>query len=579
MATLNKSMGAHSLRTGMEFRPLPRDVRVLRQQPDRAVQLRLDLDARPARQLRRRAPDSLGQSFASFLLGLPASGSVARAAELRRGVVDVGLLRAGRLEGRRSRLTLNLGLRYEYETPLVEADNRSVRGFDAGAAQPMEAAARARAQSGGHRRAARPVPRPGRPDVRRAWTASRADSTRRRRTTSCRALGGDLQARRQDRRCAAATACSTASSASAAATSSRPGSARRPRMVPSPRQRADVHRDAVESVPGRHPGAAGRRAGHRRRSSARASRSSIPNPKSPRMQRWQVGIQRELPGQLVAEASYVGNRGSHIQTTRNLNATPLQYLSTSPVRDQATIDYLSATVPNPFFGLMPVDRGDGLPRRDDRPRAAAASRIRSSTPSTPRPTRASPGITRCRRACRSASRRATRSALNYTYSRFEEATEFLNGADPAPCKDDLEPGRAAPASVSGICEMPFGRGRRVRRATLNRPLDVADRRLAVPGDLHLPDADSRSGTSATCSSPATSTTSRCPPTSGRSRAGSTPTPGSTRSPAQQLGSNVRTFPLRLDSVRDRRRQQRRPVGDQERRRSAGGGRCSSGSNR
>ena len=83
---------------------------------------------------------------------------------------------------------------------------------------------------------------------------------------------------------------------------------------------------------------AGRRAGIRR-SSARASRSSIPSPKSPRMQRLQVGIQRELPGQMVFEASYVGNRGTDIQTTRNINSTPLQYLSTSPTatRRRSTI--------------------------------------------------------------------------------------------------------------------------------------------------------------------------------------------------------------------------------------------------
>ena len=35
-----------------------------------------------------------------------------------------------------------------------------------------------------------------------------------------------------------------------------------------------------------------------------------PEPESPRMQRFQIGIQRELPGQMVLDASYVGNRGS-----------------------------------------------------------------------------------------------------------------------------------------------------------------------------------------------------------------------------------------------------------------------------
>ena len=121
--------------------PLPRDLGVLRQQSDRPVQLRRDLDARSARQLAA-APGSLGQSFASFLLGLPSSGSVARPrATTRRRRPTASTCRT--TGGSGSRLTLNLGLRYELETPLVEADNRSVRGFDAAAVQPMEAAARA----------------------------------------------------------------------------------------------------------------------------------------------------------------------------------------------------------------------------------------------------------------------------------------------------------------------------------------------------------------------------------------------------------------------------------------------------
>ena len=108
----------------------------------------------------------------------------------------------------------------------------------------------------------------------------------------------------------------------------------------------------------RHSGAGRRRAGHRRRSSARASPSSIPNPKSPRMQRWQVGIQRELPGQMVFEASL--RRQPRLAASRRRATSTrrrMQYLSTSPTRDQATIDYLSANVPNPFFGLMPVTAG------------------------------------------------------------------------------------------------------------------------------------------------------------------------------------------------------------------------------
>ena len=60
------------------------------------------------------------------------------------------------------------------------------------------------------------------------------------------------------------------------------------------------------------------------------------------------------------EASYVGNHGSQLQTNRNLNATPNQYLSTSPVRDADRIDYLSANIPNPFFGLLPTTAAAAL---------------------------------------------------------------------------------------------------------------------------------------------------------------------------------------------------------------------------
>ena len=111
--------------------------------------------------------------------------AASRGGELRRGLVHVWVLRPGRLAGR-PRLTLNLGLRYEVETPLAEADNRSVRGFDAG---------RGPADRGGGARRAEPaatgvplesVQGQGRTDVRGRRTASRRVSTRRRRTTSCR---------------------------------------------------------------------------------------------------------------------------------------------------------------------------------------------------------------------------------------------------------------------------------------------------------------------------------------------------------------------------------------------------------
>ena len=69
--------------------------------------------------------------------------------------------------------------------------------------------------------------------------------------------------------------------------------------------------------------------------------------------RYLINIQRELPGQWLFEAGYTGSRGWDITTDLDLNPLPAQYLSTSPVRDQANIDLLAQLVANPFAGLVP----------------------------------------------------------------------------------------------------------------------------------------------------------------------------------------------------------------------------------
>ena len=127
-----------------------------------------------------------------------------------------------------SRLTVNLGLRYEYETPLTEVDNQSVRGFDASVVQPIEAAARAKYALN---------PTPEVPvsafNVRGGLTFAGVDGqpsglyeTPKNNFMPRVGLAYKLD---EPRPCSApATGCSTASSASAAATSSRAASARTP---------------------------------------------------------------------------------------------------------------------------------------------------------------------------------------------------------------------------------------------------------------------------------------------------------------------------------------------------------------
>ena len=69
--------------------------------------------------------------------------------------------------------------------------------------------------------------------------------------------------------------------------------------------------------------------------------------------RWQMSVQRELFQGVLLELGYLGNKANKMPVDHNFNGTPIQYLSTSPARDQDTINRLTANVTNPFAGLIP----------------------------------------------------------------------------------------------------------------------------------------------------------------------------------------------------------------------------------
>lgn len=173
----------------------------------------------------------------------------------------------------------------------------------------------------------------------------------------------------------------------------------------------------------------------------------------PYSQRWSLGIQHLLPWQFVGQADYVATRGSRLGVFRELNATPARYLSTKPTRDQATIDFLSATFPNPFFGTNPIF-GSRISRANLlRPypqfgsvtsiEQAGHSRYHSLQVSSER--RFSDGFT---------------FQLAYTWSKLMEAVEFLNPTDPAPYESIGAFDRTHRLAMSGIWEVPVGRERR-----------------------------------------------------------------------------------------------------------------------
>lgn len=69
--------------------------------------------------------------------------------------------------------------------------------------------------------------------------------------------------------------------------------------------------------------------------------------------RWDFAIQRELPGHFVLEVAYIGNHAVHLPGSVQLDYIPRRFLSTLQVRDTALVNTLSGSVANPFKGLLP----------------------------------------------------------------------------------------------------------------------------------------------------------------------------------------------------------------------------------
>jgi hypothetical protein len=172
----------------------------------------------------------------------------------------------------------------------------------------------------------------------------------------------------------------------------------------------------------------------------------------PYAQRWAVSIQRLLPGQFLIDVGYVGNRGSHLPVGRELNPINPQYLSRSPERDQKTIDFLSEKFPNPFFGIDNVY-----------PKLITRADLLRPYPQFGSITETEPiGYSLYNALQLRAEKRFSKGyTLNvaYTRSKAMEALRFLNPADTTLWYGISENDRPHRLVVSGLYELPFGRGR------------------------------------------------------------------------------------------------------------------------
>jgi hypothetical protein len=395
---------------------------------------------------------AIGTDLAALLLGMPTGGRIDRSADRQNRVRYHGLFFQDDWRVT-DRLTLNLGVRYEYEGAPTEQLNRNVRGWDPDATLAVTAAAQAAY-------AASPIPEiaPSAFRVRGGLLFASDENP-----GTVNADKNNIQPRfgfayRANEKTVVRGGWAIYTVPALFDNGIyQPGFSQATNIVPSPDNGVTIRAtldnpfpDGVLDPPGASEGVntfVGRGIGRFNDDLDYRNGQSM---------RWSLSVQRELPGQFVVEGAYVATRSYDLSTDFNLNPVPRQFLSTSPVRDQATIDFLTANVTNPFRGLLP---GEGL----DSSTVQRQQLLRPYPHFTGIDVRRYDGSSRYDSAQFRLTKRFGRGYqfdAAYTLSKFTEKVSRLNDTD-ADFEERLAstdlPHRLV---LNGILELPFGRGRR-----------------------------------------------------------------------------------------------------------------------
>ncbi|HET8547265.1 MAG TPA: carboxypeptidase-like regulatory domain-containing protein [Bryobacteraceae bacterium] len=443
--TITKLHGNHSLRFGADFRVYRENQR--RYQLEASPQF--DFESRYTRgPLDTSTAPPVGGELASFLLGIPA-GELQRTASLAEQDKFIGLFIHDDFKVTR-RLTLNLGLRYELETPVTERFNRSVAHFAFGQSNPIEAQARANY-------ARNPIPElpvdrfrvlggltyvgvNGNP--RTYWEGEKNNLMPR--------FGFAFQALPKTVLRGGygifydTIGVNKTDSIQTGFSQSTPIQASLDSGVSYVATTADPFPSGLIEPLGASGGLT---------TNLNQAISFFPlQRRQPYVQRWSFGLQQELPAAFLFESTYVGSRGTRLSVNRNINNTPAEYLSRSPVRDTAAINFLNQAFPNPFLGTNPI-YGANISRANLLKPYPQFGNIMVAEPI---------GYSWYHSLQSRIDKRFSRGftfQVSHTWSKSMEATEFLNPSDPRPYESISALDRTHRIVGSGIWEMPVGRGR------------------------------------------------------------------------------------------------------------------------
>lgn len=396
----------------------------------------------------------LGGSFAAFLLGLPSSGSqTVNATAKADSNYEVAFFQDDWHV--RPNLTVNMGLRWEYNSPTTERWNRLSTGFEATAVNRVSAAAAAYAKNpnpllpvsqfnalgglkfgGNSKRTATNTPKT---DFSPRFGISWSPSALKGKTVIRTGIGmfnyvyGAVLPQQPGFSYTNTYVATNDSFVTPAATLSNPFPASNPLLQP-PGSSQGVNTSLGQSITFLNPDL--------------ARQYSL---------RWTLDVQQQLTANTTLQVGYIGNHSVHLTTNYNFGSLPAQYLSRSAVRDTATINALSAVVANPFAGLLPGTSLNGS--------TISVSNLLRPYPEFTGVTEQSMnngGAYFHEISVRLAQRlsRGLIVSTNYSHSRLMEHVSYLNGGDLTLEKRVSVGDRPNSFAFSSVYELPFGRGRR-----------------------------------------------------------------------------------------------------------------------